>query len=307
MFVKHFMLKFVVILLLIVVLGGVLLHFAMPKAVFILDDLYEHTTWAKNESSLRWMLLKQGLWVKTKPMDLVDPEQTLYSLPRNTKMLVYSPLSSALLAQQDFSLEELFPQDQPLLLGMGPLAHKVGLFDFILIPQEGEGWKEAAQYLRKKASDTPLMTALLTSPDSPAGRLFEETFDSDHLLVIKRDREMQTEMYATSALKTMQLQSVLQVVAPELRGSSLFFASDDTLSWIVDIRFADLVPERQLMAAVGDDLPRSFKPILPFLKEIPLKRGAGTELPLRRTCFSMSGMFANLFASVKQGFLNLLL
>jgi len=304
---KHGLLKFLGILFFLACLGGVSLHLFMPKAVFVLDDLYEDTVWAKNETSVRWVLFKQGLWVQTKTIDLGKPEQTLYSLPKNTELMVFSPLSSALLSKQNLSLKDFFPQNQPLLLGMGPLARNAGLFDFILIVQEGEGWDEAALYLKKKSADTPLMTALLTTLESRAGKIFEETFDNEHLLVIEQSSSAQTEVYAQSIVKTMQAQSVLQVVAPELQNPSVFFSSDDTLSWVVDIRFADLVPKNQLLLAVGDDLPRSLQPIFPFLDAFPSMRGIGTELPLLRTCFPMSGMIGNLFASAKQGILRLLL
>jgi hypothetical protein len=274
----------------LVTILGLFLVFAiphlLPRVVFFLDTPYAQTQWAQTGKDTQWMFLKKGFHCQVVLVDELPLKGEVlsgFAEDKRTKAMVFSPLLTAL-------LQDTTPQlEQPLSIGMGPLGLGNGFFDIVLTASSDAGWSDAALLLKQKQEETHLISALLyQSGDSfseEAAKTFETAFADPSLVSIVQGEKSGGEAFVNSVFASLQREHVLLIATPGVDQLDLYLGGDDSVQWVVDVRFAPIVPGNQLFAVIGDNLPSSLEPLIPLLGQRPAKRENPLVLPLLRTCY----------------------
>ncbi|AEV30826.1 hypothetical protein SpiGrapes_3079 [Sphaerochaeta pleomorpha str. Grapes] len=285
---------------------GSLMVFAVPhllgRVVFFLDGPYAETQWEQTGKKTQWMLLRHGLSAQ---VIIVDPlpldEQTLAKVAshKKTKAMVFSPLLTAL-------EKGALPEDgQPLVIGMGMLAQKNSFFDIALLADADAGWSEAAVFLKERQAETHLGSAVLSQQGDErstlAAKTFAASFSDASLVTVSQGKDEGGPLFAAALLDSLKKEHVMLVATAGADRLDAYFASDNSLQWVVDVRYKPIVPVRQLFAVVADDLSQSLLPLLPILDQRPEKRDNPLSLPLLRSCYPMTRTLGSFVESALQG------
>jgi hypothetical protein len=272
----------------------------MPRVVFVFDGIYATTQWKAEGAATRWMLLRHGYLATTIVADPVPPSRDLLGSVlsrRRTKAVVFSPYLSA--------IETVSRQSEggPALVGMGPLAAEQPMFDVVLVASDGAGWDDAARFAVQRREQTRLPAAVVyqegTEQSEEAARLFSSAFDDDSLVMVSQHEGEGGRSVASSRLDILEQHKAMLVAAPPLEQFEAYFEKDNGLQWIVDVRYASVVPLSQLAAVVADDLASSLEPVVRTLGD---REERMTLLPLVRTCYPASGTLRSFLGSAWQAF-----
>jgi hypothetical protein len=274
----------------LVAILGLFLVFAiphlLPRVVFFLDAPYAHTQWEQTGKDTQWMFLKKGLHTQVILIDELPLQEDILSRvvgDKRTKAMVFSPLLTAL-------LKDATPQiEQPLSIGMGPLGLENGFFDIVLTASSDAGWADTALLLKQKQEETHLISALLYQSgdffSEEAAKTFEAAFADPSLVSVVQGEKSGGKPFVDSVFASLQREHVLVIATPGVDQLDLYLGGDDSVQWVVDVRFAPIVPANQLFAVIGDNLPSSLEPLLPLFGQRPEKRENPLALPLLRTCY----------------------
>lgn len=283
-----------------------LMVFAVPhllgKVVFFLDGPYAETQWEQTDRKTQWMLLRHGLAAQVivvDPLPLDGQALAKIASNRKTKAMVFSPLLTAL------QKEALPEEGMPLAIGMGMFAQENTFFDIALIAEADAGWSEAALFLKERQEETHLTSAVLSQQgderSTRAAKTFSAAFADPSLVAVSQGKGEGGPLFAESLLDSLKAEHVMLVATAGAERLDAYFAADNSLQWVVDVRYKPIVPDQQLFAVVGDDLSLSLLPLLPALEQRPGKRDAPMSLPLVRTCYPMTRTLGNFVGSALQG------
>jgi hypothetical protein len=284
---------------------GLFLVFAiphlLPRVVFFLDEPYSQTQWKQTAKDTKWMFLKKGLHSQVILVDAMPLQEDILARiagDKRTKAMVFSPLLTAL-------LKDTAPLvAQPLSIGMGPLGLDNGFFDIVLTASSDAGWYDTALFLKQKQDETHLVSALLYQSgdefSQEAARTFESAFADPSLVSVAQGEKTGGKAFVDSVFASLQREHVLLVATPGVDQFDLYLGGDDSVQWVVDVRFAPIVPTNQLFAVIADNLPSSLEPLLPLLGQKPEKREKPLALPLLRTCYPRTRTLKSSVESAQQ-------
>ena len=133
-------------------------------------------------------------------------------------------------------------------------------FDVTLVADVNAGWIEAANGARggsvTKGSETQTMAqkvAVVYDFDgTSAFEAIESVLAEDSLLPCYYDGE--SHLFASDSVLSMQQEQVVLAMCPHLEGLYDLVSMDESVSWIVDYRYASIIPKSQLFGIVLPDL-----------------------------------------------------
>lgn len=258
-----------------------------PAALFISDSSYrsrvaldKETIGTARDAGFRFLSIElDDATVIGDSNQLIEQVQSLIDEHR-AELVIFSPVVSSLLTLARPEIQQLQgAKYSPLLVAMGQASFGTALYDVVLASQPEAGWAEAAAYLMVHNG----ATALLYQEDE-ASALAVDAFKqvyTDPDLVIEKQPEDGSRRHAESVLETLWEDSVAFIASPYLR-SMQYFVQDSRFLWVVDDRFAPLLPERRIVGVVGDNLAASFAPLFEMARQNKAKRGLEILLPLER-------------------------
>jgi hypothetical protein len=298
----YLILSSISLFLILVLLLAFALPKVLPRVVFFIDGPYAETQWKQTGSDTKRMLLRHGVYAQVivvDPLPLDEGMVAKVASDKKTKAMVFSPLLTAL------EKGTLAKDGQALVIGMGMLGLENDFFDIVLTATADAGWAEAGRFLKEKQTETHLTSAVLFQEGDErselAAKTFEASFSDPSLVSVSQKKGEGGSLFAASLLDSLKREHVMLIAATGCDKLDAYFGFDDSLQWVVDIRYQPIVPRQQVFAVVGDDLASSLIPLLPILDQHPEKRENPIGLPLVRTCYPMTRTFENFVGSALQG------
>lgn len=250
----------------------VLVERSLPVVLFVQDGAYEETVWPWTRASFMETVRDAGFSCFAVTVDApaltgpggLESEIDDLILRYEPKVVIFSPLVSSLMASSS-SVAELF-DGEPLFVATGTVSDD-GRFDIVCTPRSGAGWDDAAAYLAVGDDEPPYSVALLFTQGDEAGEVAKAAFESasegrNQELFVREKAPDSGSKWAANVQDELARHSALQVMALPMEGFATLFETDGGLSWIVDARYASIVPERALIGVVADDLGATFARIL---------------------------------------------
>ena len=210
---------------------------------------------------LRSSMFFKGIRVKTAFLDdeaFDNAEAFKTSLGRiKGSYVLLGPVSSAYAESKRINVSDLLKESTVIAI----YGKKSSLFDCVLVSDEKSGWVKAAQELSSEFEKTAQNVALIYENDAVTYvQDIKDCFSDSRLTVFEDDT--QSRLFATETLKKTDELSIVVAMCPYDGHLSDFFKTTGTLSWVVDYRFANAVPKKQLYGIVVPSLSRSLKAVL---------------------------------------------
>jgi hypothetical protein len=264
---------------------GLLVLLRRPVVLFILDPIYEETSFSFHRHlELLKTTIEKGWFLNVERVDLQVLADTgvlhdtilLLDKKKQSPLLLLSPLVTSAVALGG----PLYPDDDgSLVVGMGLDAAKGG-FNIGLVTQEPDpGWLDAADSLRTLDNATPMSIAVLYTEDDAQAAEQAEAFinhiSSDKIVLLGQPSSANTARQVQVTLNTMLDFGVLIVVSPYVKSLELYVLDPlgAGLQWVVDESYAKVVPSNQLLGTIGDDLSASLEPIFDPAAQKPGRTG----------------------------------
>jgi hypothetical protein len=271
------------VLLLTMLLGFVYLMLSQrPAFLFIMDTTYQEISFpSQSRLDLAITSIQNGwfLHVKTVGLEQLQDVQSLQEVIRKmvidseAHLVLFSPLVTAVLSQNGPPFEQT---ERPVLVGMGPHSTAERVYDIALVAQEPDtGWLEAAQVLRDYVSASPMTIALLASSSDQRAKddaqAFADEFGNDRMLTFHPDSSLATARQVQVTLTRMRDLGVLTVVSPYVESLAMYVGNPlaEGLQWVVEDLYRNIIPSKNLLGTVGDDLVASMLPIFSVAAQGP--------------------------------------
>ena len=247
--------------------------FAFTRMTFVVDDAFLQVYPRKRLLGLRLGYAAKGIRLSVLKLD----EDAFYSEDMFTselskaggKTVVLSPLASDYVRQNVIMISQTLPDSTVVGITM---EEGFGLFDAVLVPDEVSGWTEAAQSIAAETSKMAQNVALVYSYGNV--NYIEDIvscFPVGHGTTYERGRT--DSHFVRNTLADMDREGILVALCPYVVNLYSFFNSDTSVKWVVDYRFADVVPEKNLYAVVIPDFS-----IFAQLNDV--EKGAGVSIDL---------------------------
>ena len=248
------MLCIAALLLLLVLLCTAVYFLLFPRITLVSDSSFQQVFTSSDVRSLRLEYASHGLRLKVMKLadsafDSEDAFRTALSKAKGTSVLL-SPLASEYCVVNGIRISELLEKSIVIGIHIYPAG---GCFDFTLVPDEKTGWIEAATALADETSKMAQNAALVYEPEGIS--YIEDIvscFPEGHVSEFKKGSG--TSLFPTNTLNAMDEQGIVIAMCPYVSSFQRFFVSSTTVKWIVDYRFASVVPPKNLYGAVVPDL-----------------------------------------------------
>ena len=242
-----------VLLLLVLMCAGVYFLF-FPKITLVADSSFLQVYRSSDMRSLRLEYASHG--VRLRVLKLADSafdsdEQFIAALGKaGGRAVLLSPLASEYCIRCGIDAAELLQRS--LVLGIHTLSG-YGYFDITLVPDEKSGWIEAATVLEAETSKMSQNVALVyESGDITYVEDIVSCFPDGHVSEFKKASG--SSLFPTTTFSAMDEQGILIAMCPYVSNFQRFFISGTTVRWVVDYRFASVVPPDNLYGVVMPDL-----------------------------------------------------
>jgi len=205
-------------------------------------------------SGLRMELALKGIRFRVKTLDDVcfyDSSTFISELSRTKgDYVLLGPVSSRYAIQNDVDVSELLPRS--VVLGISSSGDG-SLFDCTLSSDEASGWIQAAESISKETASTSQNVGLVYD-----GNFVDYSNDIISCFGPNRvsafEQEDSGRLMASRTLDELDQQGIVLVLCPYAANLHYFFSDDSSLSWVVDYRFTDVVPQGNLYGIVLPDL-----------------------------------------------------
>ncbi|MBO4393717.1 MAG: hypothetical protein J5800_05185 [Spirochaetales bacterium] len=178
------------------------------------------------------------------------------------KWVLLGPTASAYSAQNGINVRDILENSVTIGIHADPTT---GLFDCTLVSDVTSGWIEAASAVSNEMSKTSRNTALVYENDVILlAQDIESCFQTGWLSVYEDDG--QSRLFVSTTLSEMDRQNIVIALCPFDSRLNDFFKSPSSLSWVVDYRFAPVVPQNQLYGIVIPDFKAAFEKAMKITK-----------------------------------------
>ncbi len=225
-------------------------------------------------SGLRLGFAAKGVRLRVKTLDEVcfyDSATFASELSRTRgDYVLLGPVSSRYAIQNNVKVSDLLPRS--IVLGISSSGDS-SLFDCTLSSNEASGWRMAADSISKETGSMSQNVGLVYDVDMV-------DFSQDIISCFGPNRvstfeqEDSGRLLASRALDEMDQQGIVLVLCPYASNLQYFFTDDSSLSWVVDYRFADVVPSGNLYGTVLPD----FRKALETARKVEKGEGASAAL-----------------------------
>ena len=247
-------LRIAALLLLLVLLctAGYFLFF--PKITLVSDSSFQQVYQSSDVWSLRLEYAAHG--VRLKVMNLADSafdsEDAFKSALSKAKgsAVILSPLASEYCIRNEIDSSAVLKESLVFGIHIYPVNE---CFDFTLVPNEKSGWIEAATILEAETSKMSQNVALVY--ESEVGSYAEDIvscFPEGHVSEFKKSSG--SSQFPSRTLSEMDEQGIVIAMCPYVSSFHRFFVNSTTVQWVVDYRFASVVPSENLYGVVIPDL-----------------------------------------------------
>ena len=248
------MLRIVALLLLLVLLCAAVYFLFFPKITLVSDSSFQQVYTSSDMWSLRLEYASHGFRLKVMKLadSAFDSEDAFKSALSKAKgrAVTLSPLASEYCVVNEIRMSELLEKSIVVGINIYPVNE---CFDFTLVPNEKSGWIEAATILEAETSKMSQNVALVY--ESEVGSYVEDIvscFPNGHVSEFKKVSG--TSLFPTNTLNAMDEQGIVIAMCPYVSSFHRFFVGNTTVQWIVDYRFASVVPSDNLYGVVVPDL-----------------------------------------------------
>ena len=247
-------LRIAALLLLFVLLCTAVYFLFLPKITLVSDSSFQQVYTSSDMWSLRLEYASHGFRLKVMKLadSAFDSEDAFKSALSKAKgrAVLLSPLASEYCVVNEIRMSELLEKSIVVGINIYPVNE---CFDFTLVPNEKSGWIEAATILEAETSKMSQNVALVY--ESEVGSYVEDIvscFPNGHVSEFKKVSG--TSLFPTNTLNAMDEQGIVIAMCPYVSSFHRFFVGNTTVQWIVDYRFASVVPSDNLYGVVVPDL-----------------------------------------------------
>ena len=247
-------LRIAALLLLLVLLCTAVYFLFFPKITLVSDSSFQQVYQSSDMWSLRLEYASHGFRLKVMKLadSAFDSEVAFKSALSKAKgrAVLLSPLASEYCVVNEIRISELLEKSIVVGINIYPVNE---CFDFTLVPNEKSGWIEAATILEAETSKMSQNVALVY--ESEVGSYVEDIvscFPNGHVSEFKKVSG--TSLFPTNTLNAMDEQGIVIAMCPYVSSFHRFFVGNTTVQWIVDYRFASVVPADNLYGVVVPDL-----------------------------------------------------
>ena len=247
-------LRIVALVLLLVLLCAAVYFLLFPKITLVSDSSFQQVYTSSDMWSLRLEYASHGFRLKVMKLadSAFDSEDAFKSALSKAKgrAVLLSPLASEYCVVNEIRMSELLEKSIVVGINIYPVNE---CFDFTLVPNEKSGWIEAATILEAETSKMSQNVALVY--ESEVGSYVEDIvscFPNGHVSEFKKVSG--TSLFPTNTLNAMDEQGIVIAMCPYVSSFHRFFVGNTTVQWIVDYRFASVVPSDNLYGVVVPDL-----------------------------------------------------
>ena len=247
-------LRIAALLLLLVLLCTAVYFLFFPKITLVSDSSFQQVYTSSDMWSLRLEYASHGFRLKVMKLtdSAFDSEDAFKSALSKAKgrAVLLSPLASEYCVVNEIRMSELLEKSIVVGINIYPVNE---CFDFTLVPNEKSGWIEAATILEAETSKMSQNVALVY--ESEVGSYVEDIvscFPNGHVSEFKKVSG--TSLFPTNTLNAMDEQGIVLAMCPYVSSFHRFFVGNTTVQWIVDYRFASVVPKTNLYGIVVPDL-----------------------------------------------------
>ena len=247
-------LRIAALLLLLVLLCTAVYFLFFPKITLVSDSSFQQVYTSSDMWSLRLEYASHGFRLKVMKLadSAFDSEVAFKSALSKAKgrAVLLSPLASEYCVVNEIRMSELLEKSIVVGINIYPVNE---CFDFTLVPNEKSGWIEAATSLEAETSKMSQNVALVY--ESEVGSYVEDIvscFPNGHVSEFKKVSG--TSLFPTNTLNAMDEQGIVLAMCPYVSSFHRFFVGNTTVQWIVDYRFASVVPSDNLYGVVVPDL-----------------------------------------------------
>ena len=247
-------LRIAALLLLLVLLCTAVYFLFLPKITLVSDSSFQQVYTSSDMWSLRLEYASHGFRLKVMKLadSAFDSEDAFKSALSKAKgrAVILSPLASEYCVVNEIRMSELLEKSIVVGINIYPVNE---CFDFTLVPNEKSGWIEAATILEAETSKMSQNVALVY--ESEVGSYVEDIvscFPNGHVSEFKKVSG--TSLFPTNTLNAMDEQGIVLAMCPYVSSFHRFFVGNTTVQWIVDYRFASVVPSDNLYGVVVPDL-----------------------------------------------------
>ena len=233
------------------------------RFVLVSDPAWSYLLPSSEIFSLRLTLAQKGY-----RLEIVDASASqldevsaftpmLLALKASSEDVVFlGPLASSCAVRFEVDVSALLPN----VVVLGLWKEACNNFDVTLVAEVDVGWLEAAKAARSgsltKGSETQTMAqkvAVVYDFDgTSAFEAIKSVLAEDSLLPYYYDGE--SHLFASNSILSMQQEQVVLAMCPHLEGLYDLVSMDESVSWIVDYRYASIIPKSQLFGIVLPDL-----------------------------------------------------
>ena len=247
-------LRIAALLLLLVLLCTAVYFLFLPKITLVSDSSFQQVYTSSDMWSLRLEYASHGFRLKVMKLadsafDSADAFKSALSKAKG-RAVILSPLASEYCVVNEIRMSELLEKSIVVGINIYPVNE---CFDFTLVPNEKSGWIEAATSLEAETSKMSQNVALVY--ESEVGSYVEDIvscFPNGHVSEFKKVSG--TSLFPTNTLNAMDEQGIVIAMCPYVSSFHRFFVGNTTVQWIVDYRFASVVPKTNLYGIVVPDL-----------------------------------------------------
>ena len=188
-------------------------------------------------------------------------------LSLSAKEILLSPVASECAVAYDLNVSSLLADS----IVYGTWSQSCSLFDATIISDVNAGWTEVGHALVTMSQNVGVV---YDSLGTSAYQAIENSFSGNGLIAYPYDGE--SGLYYSNTLSDMDEKQVVLAVCSHLETFYNFFSFDSSVSWIVDYRYAKMVPKKQLYGIVVPDLAGLGSKLV----EQPAQKGSQTVYTL---------------------------
>ena len=240
-----------IFLLLILTALAFVYFIAFERFVLVMDPAWSYLLPSSELFSMRFALAQKGyhlVVVHTSATNLDDSTSfTSLLLSLKGSEILLGPLASASAVQFGIDVTSLF--ENAVVYGMW--SQSCNNFDVTLISNISAGWQDAITKVTTKTmaqnvamvydSETISVYKAIDSI-TPAGDFLGYYYDG------------QSKIFARNTVSDMNEKQVVIALCPHLENLYDLVSLDTSISWIVDYRYAQIIPKKQLFGTVLPDL-----------------------------------------------------
>lgn len=245
------LLGLLIFFLLILTVLALVYFVAFERFVLVMDPAWSYLLPSSELSSMRFALAQKGyrLVVVHASASYLNDANSFTSLLLSLKCseILLGPLASASAIEFEINVSSLL--ENAVVYGMWSQA--CNNFDVTLISNISAGWQDA---ITKVSTKTMAQNTAMVY-DSEAISVFEAINSEISMgTLLEYYYDGSSRLFARNTISDMNEKQVVVALCPHLENLYDLVSLDNSISWIVDYRYAQIIPKKQLLGIVLPDL-----------------------------------------------------